>query len=141
MDNKQIIERLEKQNANIEKIADILGKQLVDIGILRAENKRIIAEIQGKSYLNLGETSYNTATELLNNGFITTDEINTNGIKGLITWIDKDIKKHLRRTEFNQVVKNVVIANKHGKVNDKIPYLKKSLKRAVEDKEKATDPN
>lgn len=139
MDNKTIIEKLEQQNANIEKITEMLGQQLVNIGVIKNNNKKIIAELEGKAYLDLGETDYNTLTELLNNGFIRRDETETNGVKGLITWIDKDIKQHLRRTEFNRVVKNVVTAEKNGKVKDKIPYLKTSLKRAIEGKEKATE--
>lgn len=139
MDNKTIIEKLEQQNANIEKITEMLGQQLVNIGVIKNNNKKIIAELEGKAYLDLGETDYNTLTELLNNGFIRRDETETNGVKGLITWIDKDIKQHLRRTEFNRVVKNVVTAERHGNVKDKIPYLKTSLKRAIEGKEKAIE--
>ena len=139
MDNKTIIEKLEQQNANIEKITEMLGQQLVNIGVIKTNNKKIIAELEGKAYLDLGETDYNTLTELLNNGFITREETETNGVKGLITWIEKDIKPHLKRTEFNQVVKNVVTADKHGKVKDKIPYIKTSLKRAIEGKEKTTE--
>lgn len=137
MDNKAIIEKLERQNAYIEKITEMLGQQIVNIGNVRANNKKIISELRGKPYLELGETGYNITTELLNNEFITSDEIETNGVKGLITWIEKDIKEHLKRSEFNRVVKNVVIADRNGKVKDKIPYLKTSLKREIESKSKS----
>lgn len=139
MDNKNIIEKLEQQNANIEKISEMLGQQIVNIGIIKNNNKRIIAELTGKPWEDLGDTYYNALDELIYNGFITREETETNGVKGLITWIEKDIKPHLKRTEFNQVVKNVVTADKHGKVKDKIPYIKTSLKRAIEGKEKTTE--
>lgn len=139
MDNKQIIEKLEQQNANIDKITEMLGQQIVNIGVIRNNNKKIIAELTGKPWEDLGDTYYNATDELIYNGFITRAETETNGVKGLITWIDKDIKGHLKRKEFSQVVKNVVTAEKNGKVKDKIPYLKTSLKRAIEGKEKATE--
>ena len=139
MDNRAIVEKLKRQNADIDKIAETLGQQLVNISTIKANNKKIIAELTGKKYLELGETDYNVLTELLNNGFITRDEAETNGVKGLLTWIDKDIKQHLKRSDFNQVVKNVVTAERHGKVKDKIPYIKTSLKRAVEGKNKAPE--
>lgn len=141
MEHKAIIEKLEQQNETIEKITASLGREIVNIGNIRNNNKKIIAELKGKPYIDIENLDYNPLKELLNNGFISSEETNTNGVKGLITWIEKDIKPTLTRKEFNKVVYNVVTADKNGKVKDKIPYLKTSLKREVEGKRKAEQPN
>lgn len=140
MEHKAIIEKLEQQNETIEKITASLGREIVNIGNIRNNNKKIIAELKGKPYIDIENLDYNPLNELLNNGFISSEETNTNGVKGLITWIEKDIKPTLTRKEFNKVVYNVVTADKNGKVKDKIPYLKTSLKREVEGKQKAEQP-
>lgn len=134
MDNSTMIEMLEKQNADIEKITNALSEQIVTIGAIRNSNKRLIAELKGKSYIDINEVDYDPLNELVTNKFIKYEDKNDPNIKGLLTWINNDIKGRLNRREFNHVVMNVVTADKNGKVNNKIPYFMTSLKREIENK-------
>lgn len=134
MDNSTMIEMLEKQNADIEKITNALSEQIVTIGAIRNSNKRLIAELKGKSYIDINEVDYDPLNELVTNKFIKYEDKNDPNVKGLLTWINNDIKGRLNRREFNHVVMNVVTADKNGKVNNKIPYFMTSLKREIENK-------
>lgn len=143
MNNEKVIEALEQQNEAIKGISERLGRELVNIDLIRISNIKAIAELKGKPFIDITNLNYDVKDVLKEAGYMTASEQETNGsIKSLLTWIEKDIKGKLNRKEFLKVVSNVVTADKNGKVKDKIPYLKTSLKRAVEQKEKATsDPN
>lgn len=142
MNNEKVIEALEQQNEAIKGITERLGREIVNIDLIRISNIKAIAELKGKPFIDITNLNYDVKEVLKEAGYMDASEQNTNGIKGLLTWIDKDIKGKLNRREFIKVVSNVVTADKNGKVKDKIPYLKTSLKRAIEQKEKATqEPN
>lgn len=142
MNNEKVIEALEQQNELIKSITERLGREIVTIDTLRIQNIKTISALRGKPFIDITNLDYNTVETLKEAGYMTAGEQETSGIKGLLTWIEKEIKGNLTKREFIRVVSNVVTADKNGKVKDKIPYLKTSLKRAIEQKEKATsEPN
>ena len=140
MNNETMIERLERQNEAIDNIKQRSGRELAEIDIIRIQNKQTIEELKGNEAIALNSTDYDPAETLIAAGFMGDDELDTIGIKGLLSWINKDVKEKLTKREFRRVASCVVVAESNGRVRDKVPYLKTSLKRAIEEKEAATAP-
>ena len=136
MENREIIERLEKEN---EFLKGLQANFVNEITRVINGNKRLIADIIGKPYIDITTLDYEPLDVLIELGFITSDEKNDSNVKGLITWINKDVKDSLNRSQFKEIVSKVVWLDSQGKVKEKIPYLKSSLKKEITgEKEKAS---
>ena len=136
MENREIIERLEKENEYLRSFQANVVNELTRV---INGNKRLIADIIGKPYIDIATLDYDPLDMLIELGFIKSDEKNDSNVKGLITWINKDVKDSLNRSQFKEIVSKVVWLDSQGKVKEKIPYLKSSLKKEITgEKEKAS---
>ena len=136
MNRKEVIEALEVQNKNIEKIAGQIEQLLVSLTTIRNNNKKIISELTGNPHID-GNYSYNVEDLLLESGFIEEPEREQPRTKALISWMEANVKGQLNEQEVKQVVRNVVAAERSGKVKEKKPYLIASLKSKLSDKAEA----